>query len=69
MKKKLNEEIEKSQREMMIVGAVLTIISLVGLYIWAYGIQIVHPAIYIMGIIMGNGFFCTACVSMLDKRN
>ena len=53
----------------MIVGAVLTIISLVGLYIWAYGIQIVHPAIYIMGIIMGNGFFCTACVSMIDKRN
>lgn len=69
MKKKLIKEIEKLQRKMMATGTMLTVISAIGLYIWAYGIQIVHPAIYVMGIIMGNGFFCTACASMIDKRN
>lgn len=69
MKKKLTEEIEKLQRKMMTTGTILTVVSAIGLYAWAFGIQIVHPAIYIMGIIMGNGFFCTACASMIDKRN
>lgn len=68
MKKKLKKEIEKSQKEMMITGGLLTIISSIGLYAWTFGFSLIHPALYIMGIIMGTGWFCTACASVFDGR-
>lgn len=61
MKKKLTEEIEKLQRKMMATGTILTVVSAIGLYAWAFGVKTVHPTIYVMSMIMGIGFFCTAC--------
>ena len=63
MKKKLTEEIEKLQRKMMTAGTVLTLVSAIGLYAWAFGVKIVHPAIYVMGI----GWFCTACTDRIRR--
>lgn len=67
MKKKLTEEIEKLQRKMMTTGTILTVISSIGLYACAFGVKAVHPTIYVMGMIMGIGFFCTACVDRIRR--
>lgn len=67
MKKKLTEKIEKLQRKMMATGTILTVISSIGLYAWIFGIKTVHPTIYVMGMIMGIGFFCTACVDRIRR--
>ena len=67
MKKKLTEEIEKLQRKMMTTGTILTVVSAIGLYTWAFGVKIVHPAIYVMGMIMGIGWFCTACTDRIRR--
>ena len=53
MKKKLTEEIEKLQRKMMATGTILTVVSAIGLYAWAFGVKTVHPTIYVMSMIMG----------------
>lgn len=67
MKKKLTEEIEQIQTKMMTVGTILVVISSIGLYAWAFGIKTVHPTIYVMGMIMGIGWFCTACTHRIRR--
>lgn len=67
MKKKLTQEIEKLETKMMTAGTILTVASSIGLYSWAFGIKTVHPVIYVMGIIMGVGWFCTACIDKIRR--
>lgn len=67
MKKKLTEEIENLERKMMTAGTILAVISSIGLHAWAFGVKMVHPAIYVMSMIMGIGFFCTACVDKIRR--
>ena len=67
MKKKLTEEIENLERKMMTAGTILAVISSIGLYAWAFGVKMMHPAIYVMSMIMGIGFFCTACVDKIRR--
>lgn len=67
MKKKLTEEIEELERKMMTTGTILTVISSIGLYAWAFDVKIVHPTIYVMGMIMGIGWFCTACTDRIRR--
>lgn len=68
MKKKLKKEINRLIRNMMITGGLLTIVSLIGLFAWAFGFTLIHPALYMTGIIMGTGWFCTACASAIERR-
>lgn len=68
MKKKLKKETNRLIRNMMIIGGLLTIVSLIGLFAWAFGFTLIHPALYMTGIIMGTGWFCTACASAIERR-
>lgn len=65
------KEIERKRNKltcsMMIIGGLLTIASLIGAFFWSLGFTLIHPALYIMGIIMGTGWFCTACAS-IERR-
>lgn len=65
----MNKELKRNKfiRRMMITGGLLTIVSLIGAFFWSLGFTLIHPAIYIMGIIMGTGWFCTACAS-IERR-
>ena len=65
----MNKELKRNKltRRMMITGGLLAIISLTGAFFWSLGFTLIHPAIYIMGIIMGTGWFCTACAS-IERR-
>lgn len=65
----MNKELKRNRfiRRMMITGGLLTIVSLIGAFFWSLGFTLIHPAIYIMGIIMGTGWFCTACAS-IERR-
>lgn len=67
MKKKLTEKMEKLETKMMTAGTILTVISSIGLYAFAFGIKTVHPMIYVMGMIMGTGWFCTACIDKIRR--
>lgn len=66
----MNKELKRNKliRRMMITGGLLTIVSLIGAFFWSLGFTLIHPAIYIMGIIMGTGWFCTACASAIERR-
>lgn len=67
----MNKELERKRNKltvsMMVIGGLLTIASLIGAFFWSLGFTLIHPAIYIMGIIMGTGWFCTACAS-IERR-
>lgn len=67
MNKELKRKRNKLTVSMMVIGGLLTIASLIGAFFWSLGFTLIHPAIYIMGIIMGTGWFCTACAS-IERR-
>lgn len=56
-------KIKKAKRMFMTIGFLITILSLIGLFAFALGFYVIHPAMCGIGVIIGSGWFITACVS------
>ena len=65
-KDNLEEKVKKIKKMFVMIGALITILSLIGFCSFAFGFNVIRPAIYEMGVIIGSGWLITAYVSKID---
>lgn len=59
----------KPQIEFLIVSIIILLLSILGLIIFhLMGKYLIHPSIYIAGILMGIGWLLTAIVSIKESK-
>lgn len=57
-------KIKRTRRSFMILGLAIIILSLIGIFSFSVlDFKIIHPVIYLFGILMGSGWFLTAYAS------
>jgi len=62
-------KIIKPQLELLVAGIVSIISSIIALIIFSNtGIYIIHPAIYLITLLMGLGWTLTGIVSIISNR-
>ncbi|EOU1463790.1 hypothetical protein C4D21_03365 [Clostridium perfringens] len=68
--KLLNErKLNKVHTEFLLISTITIIISLIGLLLFsATGFYIIHPSIYIIGILMGIGWGATCITSLIKLK-
>lgn len=60
----------KPIRDLFIVGCATIILSIIGLIIFKYsGKYIIHPSLYIFGVLIGIGWMFTGYVAKREFKN